>query len=165
MMNPASSLLTQLHDLFLSPAARPLRFVGTGGTAGAVQLLLLGVLTAHGWNAVLANGVAFLLAAQVNFALSLTVTWRDRHPESTRSGPATVAWVTRCWLLFHGSIAAMAIVNMLTFAAARSFLPTLAASVTGIAAGAVGNYLAGDRLVFRQPRASGSTHPERMDAA
>jgi putative flippase GtrA len=188
MMNSISSFSTQLRDLFLSPAARPLRFAGTGGVAGAVQLLLLSILTAHGWNAVLANGVAFLLAAQVNFALSLTVTWRDRHPEAprgyppsaddtqrvtqafggvpgTRSGPATVGWATRCWLLFHGSIAAMALVNMLTFAAARSFVPALVASVIGIAAGAVGNYLAGDRLVFRQPRGSSSTHAERMDAA
>jgi len=121
-MKSISSLFAQLRDLFLSPAARPLRFAGTGGVAGAVQLLLLSILTDHGWNAVLANGVAFLLAAQVNFALSLTVTWRDRHPAGTRSGPATVGWATRCWLLFHGSIAAMALVNMLTFAAARSFV-------------------------------------------
>jgi putative flippase GtrA len=164
-MNAISSLSAQLRDLFLSPAARPLRFAGTGGAAGAVQLLLLAILSARGWNALLANSVAFLLAAQVNFALSLTFTWRDRHPAGTRSGPATVGWAGRRWLLFHGSIAAMALVNMLTFAAAQSVLPTLVASVTGITTGAVGNYLAGDRLVFRQPRASSSTHTERMDAA
>ena len=150
------SLPTRFHGLVLSPAARPLRFAGTGGVAGALQLLLLAFLTHRGWNALLANGLAFLLAAQVNFALSLTLTWHDRCVSGS---------LTRRWLLFHGSIAAMALVNMLTFAAVRSFLPTLAASVTGIAAGAVGNYLAGDRLVFRGPRQNGSKSNERRHAA
>lgn len=44
----------------------------------------------------------------------------------------------------------MALVNMLVFVAVRGFVPALAASALGIAAGACGNYLAGDRLIFRQ---------------
>lgn len=159
-MSSISSSPARLRALLLSPAARPLRFAGTGGTAGAVQLLLLAVMTRHGWNPVAANGVAFLLAAQLNFALSWTLTWRDRYPDGRR-----FASLGRSWLLFHGSIAFMALVNMLTFALARSFLPTLAASMAGIAAGAAGNYFAGDRLVFRRPTNSPTTPDERRSAA
>jgi putative flippase GtrA len=121
-----------------------------------VQLLLLASLLRHGWNATLANGVAFLLAAQLNFALSVTITWRDRAGSGS---------LQRRWLLFHASIAVMALVNMLTFTAARSFLPTLAASVAGIAAGALGNFLAGDRIIFRGSAESTSTPKKGTFAA
>lgn len=142
--------------LLLAPRARPLRFVLTGGTAGMVQLVLLALLMRFGWNAMLANGAAFLLAAQVNFALSVTLTWRDRSPANS---------LIRSWLLFHASIALMAAVNMLTFAGTHSVLPALAASLAGIGAGAVGNYLAGDRLVFRETRASRSERTAERIAA
>jgi len=122
-------------------AARPLRFALTGGIAGVVQLALLALLTRHGWPALAANGVAFLLAAQVNFVLSVTFTWRDR---SDGRGP----W--RRWLAFHGSIASMAVVNMLAFAVARAALPALTASALGIGVAAIGNFIVGDRLVFRR---------------
>ena len=129
-----------LHVLLRSRAARPLRFALTGGFAGLLQLGLLAVLTGHGWPAALANAVAFLLAAQVNFALSSLFTWRDRR----RTAPL---W--RRWLAFHGAIAAMALVNQSVFLAAWTALPALVASAAGIAVAAVGNYLLGDRLVFR----------------
>jgi len=140
-MNPLRPGSSSLRALLLSPAARPLRFVGTGCAAGSIQLLLLTILTRHGWEATLANGVAFLVAAQVNFALSVTLTWRDRPMSGS---------VGHRWLLFHCSIALMALVNMFTFEILQSFVPTLLASLAGIAAGATGNYLAGDRLVFRR---------------
>ncbi len=63
-------------------------------------------LTRYGWPTLPANAVAFLLAAQVNFALSSTFTWRDR---SAGRG------LRRRWLAFHVSIASMAVVNMLVF--------------------------------------------------
>ena len=75
----------------------------------------------------------------MNFALSSLFTWRDRR----RTAPL---W--RRWLLFHGSIAAMALVNQGVFLAARMALPALVASAAGIAVAAIGNYLLGDRLVF-----------------
>jgi putative flippase GtrA len=109
-----------------------------------MQVVLLLLLTHLGVEPFLANVVAFLLAAQVNFGLSLTFTWRDR---------AGAISVRRRWLLFHGSISLMALVNMLTFLAARSVLASPLASLLGIAAGAAGNYLLGDRLVFRAPKA------------
>jgi putative flippase GtrA len=134
------SVPDRFNWLLLSSAARPLRFAGTGGTAGAVQLLLLAAFIHASWNAIAANAVAFLLAAQLNFAISITVTWRDRQPRHS---------FARRWLLFHASISLMAVINMLTYISARAVLPTLMASVAGIAVAAVGNYLAGDRIVFR----------------
>lgn len=143
----------RLHDLFLSSAARPLRFAGTGLAAGALQLALLAGMTRDGWSAAPANLVAFLLAAQLNFALSSVLTWRDR---------ATAGSLLRHWLLFHGSIAGMALLNMLIFTMARSVVSTLPAAALGIATAALGNYIAGDRLVFRHSFSSDrSTDPSR----
>jgi putative flippase GtrA len=130
-----------LQTFLLSPAARPLRFAGTGITAAAVQLGLLTLFTHAGVESLLANTVAFLLAAQVNFALSVTVTWR----ECLGNGELRTMWAT-----FHGSIAAMALVNLLVFAVAREVMPALVASALGILAGALGNYAAGNTLVFRR---------------
>src|SRR5438876_35527 len=117
-----------LRVLLRSRAARPLRFALTGGLAGLLQLSLLALLTGRGWPTAPANAVAFLLAAQVNFALSSLFTWRDRR----RTAPL---W--RRWLLFHGSIAAMALVNQGVFLAARMALPALVASAAGIAVAAI----------------------------
>lgn len=136
------SLIRAARALLDAPAARPLRFAGTGVAAGGLQLLLLLLLTTHGWETLLANIVAFLVSAQLNFAVSNAVTWRDRRHSGS---------LLRRWALFHASIAVMAVLNMLVFAATRDLVPALAASALGIAAGAGGNYLAGDRLIFRQP--------------
>jgi len=130
-----------MRGLLDSPIARPLRFAGTGVAAGGLQLTLLAVLTARGWDTLPANVVAFLVAAQFNFLMSNVLTWRDRQLTGS---------IRRRWLLFHTSIAVMALVNMLVFVAVRGLVPALAASALGIAAGACGNYLAGDRLIFRQ---------------
>ena len=146
--------MSHWQNLLLSSAARPLRFAGAGGIAGAVQLALLALLLRHGWDAFPANAVAFLLAAQVNFALSRAFTWHDRLLPGS---------LGRAWLLFHGSIALTAALNMFTFAAARSIMPSLAASTAGIAVGALGNYLAGDRIVFR--RSATARFNERRQAA
>lgn len=128
------------RTLLLTDGARPLRFTFTGGTAGLIQLALLALLTGQGWPAAPANAFAFLLAVQVNFGLSSLFTWRDR--------PAlTPLW--RRWLAFHGAIAAMTALNGLVFLAAHPVLPTLPAAALGIAIAAGGNFLLGDRLVFR----------------
>lgn len=134
-----------IHGLLDSTLARPLRFAGTGIAAGGLQLTLLAVLTAHGWEALPANIVAFLTAAQFNFVLSNVLTWRDRTLTDS---------IRRRWLLFHASIAVMALLNMLVFVALHDLVPTFVASALGIAAGACGNYAAGDRFVFRQSSAA-----------
>jgi putative flippase GtrA len=154
ILPPSLSHLTR--GLLDSPVARPLRFAGTGVAAGGLQLTLLAVLTARGWDTLPANVVAFVVAAQFNFLMSNVVTWRDRQLTGS---------IRRRWLLFHASIAVMALVNMLVFVAARDLVPALAASALGIAAGACGNYLAGDRLIFRQPSPVAFSPPPRSFVA
>jgi len=128
------------RTLVFGDAARPLRFALTGGIAGITQIALLALLTRHGWPGLPANGVAFLLAAQVNFALSSTFTWRDR---------VNGRGLSHRWRAFHGAIAGMAVVNMLVFAASRTVVPTFVASLLGIGVAAIGNFVVGNRLVFR----------------
>jgi putative flippase GtrA len=145
-----------IRGLLDSPATRPLRFAGTGVAAGGLQLILLAALTTHGWDGLRANLIAFLVAAQFNFVMSSILTWRDRQVTGS---------LLRRWTLFHVSIAVMAALNMLVFVAMRDLVPALAASALGIAAGACGNYLAGDRLIFRQsPPASMSSAPSSFIA-
>ncbi len=129
------------------------RFAITGGLAGALQLLLLKVMLDTGVPALLANASAFLLAAQFNFLMSTLYTWRDRTCDRT---------LGRRWIAFHGSIAGMAVLNLLVFSATRQVLPDLAASAAGIAAGACGNFLLGDRLVFRTAAIKVSQRQESM---
>ena len=126
--------------LLLSDAARPLRFAFSGAVAAVVQLVLLALLTRHGWDEFAAEVAAFLVSAQVNFALNYTFTWRGR------SGRRAL-W--RRWLMFHGSIAGTGLLNILTFAAAHHVLPALMASALGIGVASIGNFIVGDRLVFR----------------
>ncbi len=145
--------------MLFGEALRLLRFALTGGSAGLTQLALLALLEHHGWPDLLANAMAFLLAAQLNFALSSTFTWPDR---SAGHG------VGRRWLAFHGSIASMAMVNMLVFVLARAVLPTLptlAASALGIGVAAIGTFIVGDRLVFRRPTPAVRMASEREAAA
>src|SRR5579862_9350855 len=74
--------LTPFHPVIgrqlRTDSARPIRFAITGALAGLVQLALLSTLVGKGWSPVAANATAFLLAAQLNFALSSVFTWRDR---------------------------------------------------------------------------------------
>lgn len=137
----AQQLRIPHRSWFRGPAGRRImRFALTGGTAGLTQLALLKLFVDGGWPELGANAVAFLLAAQLNFILSCTFTWRDRR--ANRS-------LARCWLAFHGSIAGMAVVNMVVFAAARTVAPAMLASIAGILAAAAGNFMLGDRLIFR----------------
>src|SRR5690349_17187250 len=79
--------------------ARLLRFGLTGGAAGIVQLGLLRVFEAGGAAPLLANALGFLLAAQLNFALSQVFTWADR-PLTGAPGDS----LGRRWLRFHAAI-------------------------------------------------------------
>ncbi|WP_038038421.1 GtrA family protein [Thermorudis peleae] len=119
---------------------RLLRFAIVGGVAGSVQLGLLAGLTRAGLHPFLADLVAFLSAAQINFALSQWFTWRDRR----LTGSGLVAR----WLAFHTMIAGTACLNFLVFWAADRVLPHLVAAALGIAVAALVNFLGGDRLVF-----------------
>ena len=127
-----------------SRAARPLRFACTGGLAALVQLGMLDALTHWRWTPILANAVALLLSTQLNFVLSYLFTWADRRPRTGRP----VAVLGR-WAAYQGSVAGTALLNMLVFVATRAVLPPLVASAAGLAVGASGNFVIGDRFVFR----------------
>ncbi len=130
--------------IILPGGARLLRFACVGGTAALLQLAMLHILTANEWNPILADGIAFLLAAQVNFLLSSTFTWGDRTAPH-----GTDASVLRRWITFHGSITSTALLNLAVFTLAHPYMPTLLASACGIAAAACVNYITFDRVVFR----------------
>jgi hypothetical protein len=71
-------------------------------------------------------------------------TWRDRRPHA---GTAPIVLVR--WAAYQGSVAGTALLNMLVFVAVRAVLPPLVASAAGLAAAASGNFVIGDRFVFR----------------
>ncbi len=91
------------------------------------------------------GGVALLISTQVNFALSSLFTWRDRR----LTAPFGLALLTR-WATYQWSGAAAAALNMLVFALARLDLSVLAAAALGTLVAGVANFVAGDRLVFRE---------------
>lgn len=126
-----------------SEHARVLRFLGVGGLSAMVQLGVMLLLSHHGWAAPLANICGIVAAAEVNFVLSRRFTWHGREVRRR-------LWHT--WAMFHASIAGTATLNMLVFTLAGLVTPTFAASVAGIAVGAIGNFCAGDRLIFAPSR-------------
>ena len=142
-MRPVHAGTTRAVRSLLSERARPLRFAVSGGLAGLLQLALLALLTRHGWNSITANAVALLLSTQANFALSYLFTWCDRRPDK-----GTLPVVLVRWAAYQGSVAGTALLNMLVFVAMRTVLPPLVASAAGLAAGASGNFMIGDRFVF-----------------
>ncbi|MBV9705890.1 MAG: GtrA family protein [Chloroflexi bacterium] len=129
--------------LLNSSAARPLRFICIGAIVALIQLSMLDLLIYQRWNPVLANIMAFVLAAQVNFLLSTLFTWRDRRLERAR----IKAFFMR-WAAFHVSISGTAVLNFTVFLAARTIVPTLIASALGIMLAAVLNFAVLDRFVF-----------------
>lgn len=133
-----------------STAPRLVRFAGTGLIAGAMQLALLHFWLARGWDGLLANSVAYLVSAQVNFLLSATFIWGDRRDGLWR--PRTLL---HRWVAFHVAILSTALLNQAVFVVAEQVVPALVAAGLGIGAGALVNFLVQDRLVFiprRQPR-------------
>ncbi|QBD78168.1 hypothetical protein EPA93_20065 [Ktedonosporobacter rubrisoli] len=127
----------------LSNKARPVRFILTGGLAGLCQLGLLALLLKLQVYAILANALAFFLAAQVNFVLSTLFTWRDRQLPGSGKNTLLLRW-----LAFHGSILGTALLNMLVFTLAHLAMPALLASALGIIAAAIINFTVIDRFVF-----------------
>jgi putative flippase GtrA len=131
-------------SILFSSRARPIRFIITGGTSACVQLGFLHILTHYDINLDLANALAFLLSAQVNFLLSSLFTWRDRQ----LVGSVKRALLQR-WITFHGSIVGTAALNMLVFAVAHQFLLTLIASASGILVASFVNFFMMNKLIFR----------------
>jgi putative flippase GtrA len=140
-----SSFWQQCRILLFSQRTRPIRFIITGGISACVQLGFLYVLTRYALNPNLANALAFLLSAQVNFLLSSLFTWGDRRPSKKRT-------LLQRWVTFHGSIVGTAVLNALVFAVAHQFLPTLIASASGILVAAFVNFFMMNKLIFRSKK-------------
>lgn len=131
------------HLSLLVEPSRLLRFATTGAACGALQILLLHLLTTVGWYPVIANAAALLLSAQLNFVLSSTFTWRDR-----RDGGFALGRFARRWAVFHGSVTGTGLLNLAVFSALSLAVPSLIAAAAGIGAASLANYLLNDRLVF-----------------
>ena len=129
--------------------ARLVRFALVGGICALVQLALLALLLVSGIQSFVANCAAYLLSAQLNFALSVLVIWGDRRAGGLR----------RRWLTFHGSIAATALLNQVVFLVALRELSDLVASALGIGVAAAVNFLVQDRFVFRHGRRHAGNAP------
>jgi putative flippase GtrA len=103
-------------------------------------------LEASGWNAIAANATGLLLSSELNFILSYAFTWGDRG-----RGRVSLACITRRWVMFHGSVASIGVLNLVVFSVLSVAVPSLLAAVTGIGVAGLANYLLSDRLVFRAP--------------
>lgn len=133
---------------FMSPQARLLRFVVSGVISAMFQFAVLLSLLDAGWNRFPANLAGMVVGAQASFVLGCLFTWRDREEKLT---------LRRRWALFHISIAGTAVINVAVFTLSQMVVPTIVASALGIGIAAIGNFLAGDKLIFRstaQPAAA-----------
>jgi len=129
--------------------AQTTRFAVVGLTMTALHLAVLR-LVLPGTVAEVANVVAFLVATQVNFALSYWWTWSARRPR----GQETVGHVLRRALLFNGSAALGFAVNAVVFSTVHRLVglgPTTSALVATVASAAA-SFLLSARVVFaRRP--------------
>ena len=127
---------------------RQLLFLCVGATCFLAQYAALTALVAAGASRPLANALGFVLSAQLNFALSARLTWRDRTASVGRG-------LRRRWVSYNGTALISLAVNTAVFAAAYHRLGDLAAAALGVLSGMCVTYLICDLLIFRdrgQPR-------------
>lgn len=144
---PHTSRSGSLLRALLSRAARPLRFGLVGGACAGVQLAALVLLLRLGMDSLAANVLAYLLSAQLNFALSNRFIWGDRWSCLTSSRD-----LGQRWLSFHLSIAGTFLLSQAVFVVARELMAPVVASALGIGISAVANFVIQDRLTFRRVR-------------
>jgi putative flippase GtrA len=150
----------RLCAALLAGWARPLRFTLVGGSCGLLQLGLFVTLKALGLAPLMANVIAYLLSAQVNFGLSNQFIWSDRW-----SNQATMRDLLRRWLAFHASIAVTFVLSQATFLITRMLLTDVVASALGIGVAAIANFLIQDRLTFSRIRPQTAAPPAPAAAA
>jgi putative flippase GtrA len=122
-----------------------LLFVCVGATCFLAQYGTLTVLGAVGVYRPLANAVGFLLSAQLNFALSSRLTWRDRP-----AGTARALWVRL--ISYNGTALLSLAVNTGVFAVTYHRVGNLMAAALGVGCGMCVTYLVCDLLIFRDRR-------------
>ncbi|MBB3675581.1 GtrA family protein [Modestobacter versicolor] len=137
-------------------SATVVRFAVVGVAMTVLHLAVFRL--ASGWVvAEAANVVAFLVATQVNFAVSYYWTWSSRRTP----GRETVGSVLRRAALFNGSAAAGFGVNAAVFSLAYRVIGTTAmtSALVGTVASAGASFLLSSRLVFRRPALTADVAP------
>jgi glycosyltransferase involved in cell wall biosynthesis/putative flippase GtrA len=133
-----------------------------------LQLLILEFLNHLSVDPVLANGIGFVVSAQVNFALSALFTWRDRkprlasHAKSPKAATAGV-WVAR-WAKFNITALGALIINEVVFTIAlHAGVKLIAGSAAGILSGTIITFSINHFVIFRNRarEATGSQIAER----
>jgi putative flippase GtrA len=128
-------------------------FLCVGAACFLTQYAALSAMAAAGTYRPLANALGFAISAQLNFALSARLTWRDR-PSAARG-----LWAR--WASYNGTALISLAVNTAAFAIAYRRLGNLPAAAVGVLAGMSVTYLVCDLLIFRdrgKPRAVSGAH-------
>ncbi len=137
----------------LRRSKRQLLFVCVGATCFLAQYAALTAMVAAGTYRPLADALGFAISAQLNFALSARLTWRDR-PTAARA-----PWAR--WASYNGIALISLAVNTAVFTVAYHRLGNLPAAALGVLAGMCVTYLVCDLLIFRDrrtPRTVGGAH-------
>jgi putative flippase GtrA len=139
---------------------RQLLFLCVGATCFLVQYTALTAMAAAGTYRPVANALGFVIAAQLNFALSARLTWRDRPLTAART-----RWAR--WASYNGIALISLAVNTAVFTAAFHRLGNLPAAALGVLAGMCVTYLVCDLLIFRDRRTRSGAHrrPRRPASA
>lgn len=141
-----------LSSPLASPAllqrAASVRFALVGAAVTVLHLALFTALSGR-LVAELANLVAFVLATQVNFAVSYYWTWSARRVR----GAETVRSVLRRAVLFNGSAALGFGLNAAVFSMVYRVagLPSLASALVATVVSAAASFVLSSRVVFRRP--------------
>jgi putative flippase GtrA len=130
---------------------RLLLFLCVGATCFLAQYTALTAMAALGTYRPLANALGFVISAQLNFALSARLTWRDR-PSSAGRG------LLARWASYNGTALISLAVNTAAFTVTYHRLGSLGAAAAGVLSGMIVTYLVCDLLIFRassKPAAAG----------
>jgi putative flippase GtrA len=123
------------------PKTRPLLFAAVGGCCFLVQVGVLTALAAAGTSRPLANAIGFVISAQLNFALSSRLTWRDRQARTARA-----RW-TRL-VSYNGTALLSLAVNTGVFALVYHRTGNLLAAALGVGCGMCSTYVVCHFLIF-----------------
>jgi putative flippase GtrA len=137
---------------------RQLLFLCVGGACFLTQYGLLTAMTAGGVYRPLANALGFAASAQLNFALSARLTWRDRSANGQRGtlGGRSPRQARRAFWArlasYNGTALVSLAVNTGVFTIAYHRLGNLAAAALGVVCGMCVTYLVCDLVIFRDRR-------------
>lgn len=121
---------------------RLLRFAVVGGTCLLLQVILFKVIRLYGVPSLLADPLAFAVAAQCNYWLSSRFTWAD---STLRPGERRFMR----WCRFMGVVVLAAGINTLAFDAAIQFVNQITGVVIAGGVSAVSTFLINNYVVFR----------------